>query len=251
VGPIYAGYITWRGVVPSNASPAARHRQLFEEFCFCLPESEQIAAYPISYGADARARACNFIWYRPASSRTLRRFLTDASGKHHPLGIPPPLIQMKHISAMRNHAAGLLAPQFADLISSLERPFLQPIYDLKTPVMYRGRIALIGDAAFVARPHVGAGVTKALQDAVSLVQALEGESSIGRALCSFNEERHPTGASIVAMARKLGAYMQAEQKTEQERHYATVYRNPFAVLSDHASLNFLERETFPHHHVIT
>jgi 2-polyprenyl-6-methoxyphenol hydroxylase-like FAD-dependent oxidoreductase len=241
VGPVYAGYITWRGVVPSNASPASRHRQLFEEFCFCLPEREQIAAYPIGRGPDARA--CNFVWYRPASSRTLRRFLTDASGKYHPLGIPPPLVQMRYINAMRDDAAGRLAPQFADLINSLERPFFQPIYDLETPMMYCGRIALIGDAAFVARPHVGAGVTKALQDAISLVQALEGELSIGRALCSFNKERHPTGGSIVAMARKLGAYMQAEQKTEQERLYAAIYRNPLAVLSDQASLNFLARET--------
>jgi 2-polyprenyl-6-methoxyphenol hydroxylase-like FAD-dependent oxidoreductase len=242
VQPIYAGYITWRGVVPSNASPAGRHRELFEEFCFCLPEHEQIAAYPISHGPDARGRACNFIWYRPASSQMLRRFLTDATGLYHALGMPPPLVQMNHIDEMRRVAADRLAPQFADLISSLERPFFQPIYDLETPAMHQGRIVLIGDAAFVARPHVGAGVTKALQDSVSLVRALEAEQCVEQALCSFNEARHPIGRRIVEMARKLGAYLQAEQTTEQERLNAVLYRNPLAVLSDHASLNFLARE---------
>jgi 2-polyprenyl-6-methoxyphenol hydroxylase-like FAD-dependent oxidoreductase len=34
------------------------------------------------------------------------------------------------------------------------------------------RAAILGDAAFVARPHVGMGVTKAALDAESLADAL-------------------------------------------------------------------------------
>ena len=36
-----------------------------------------------------------------------------------------------------------------------------------------GRVALVGDAAFVVRPHVGGGVVKAAQDAAALAAALD------------------------------------------------------------------------------
>ena len=42
-----------------------------------------------------------------------------------------------------------------------------------------GRIAIIGDAAFVARPHVGAGVSKASDDVSALVHALAAENDVG------------------------------------------------------------------------
>ena len=56
----------------------------------------------------------------------------------------------------------------------MDEPVLQPIYDLETPRMAFGRVAIIGDAAFVARPHVGAGVSKACDDALALIDALDG-----------------------------------------------------------------------------
>jgi 2-polyprenyl-6-methoxyphenol hydroxylase-like FAD-dependent oxidoreductase len=241
VTPLYVGYVTWRGIVPHDAEPARRHTELFDEFCFCLPEGEQIAGYPICHGDFGRERACNFVWYRPADQTTLDDFLTDETGRHHPLGIPPPLVRSVHIDAMRRDACSRLSPQFSDLIASIERPFFQAIYDLEVPAMHSGRVALIGDAAFVARPHVGAGVTKALEDAVALADGLAGAESIPDALGTFDARRHSEGRRIVAMARKLGAYMQAERRTEQEKRDAAAYRDPLAVLSDHASLRFLAR----------
>ena len=56
------------------------------------------------------------------------------------------------------------------------QPFLQPIYDLDSPRMAFGRVALLGDAAFVARPHVGMGVTKAGDDAMALAQRWRGRA---------------------------------------------------------------------------
>ena len=79
---------------------------------------------------------------------------------------------------MRAAAETVLAPQFRDLIRLAGQPILQAIYDIESPRMAFGRVAIIGDAAFVARPHVGAGVTKAAQDALILARALSGASSI-------------------------------------------------------------------------
>ena len=105
--------------------------------------------------------------------------------------------------------------------------------------MSAGRIALIGDAAFVARPHVGAGVAKAAQDAVALADALALGADVESALHAFEATRLPVGRRIVARARDLGAAMQAQHASPRERAMAERYREPAAVLADTATLEFL------------
>ncbi|MEI9803168.1 MAG: hypothetical protein WDN48_00340 [Pseudolabrys sp.] len=78
--------------------------------------------------------------------------LTDDSGKTHAISIPPPLISRAAIAEMRADAERLLAPQFRQIVKLIEEPILQPIYDLESPRMAFGRVAIVGDAAFVARP---------------------------------------------------------------------------------------------------
>ena len=100
-------------------------------------------------------------------------------------------------------------------------------------------MALIGDAAFVVRPHVGAGVAKAAQDAAALAQALATARSIEAALGAFEATRRPIGQRMVARGRDLGAAMQAQLSTEHERAMAARYREPAAVLAETATLDFL------------
>ena len=73
---------------------------------------------------------------------------------------------------MRAAAERLVAPQLRVIARLMDEPVLQPIYDLETPRMAFGRVAILGDAAFVARPHVGAGVSKACDDALALADAV-------------------------------------------------------------------------------
>jgi 2-polyprenyl-6-methoxyphenol hydroxylase-like FAD-dependent oxidoreductase len=103
-----------------------------------------------------------------------------------------------------------------------------------------GRVALIGDAAFVARPHVGAGVSKAAEDALALVRNLAGTADIAEALRRFETERLPIGHKIIARARHLGAYMQAQRRTPEEREAAERHRSPEAVIVETASVAFLD-----------
>src|SRR3954451_18018155 len=56
-------------------------------------------------------------------------------------------------------------------------------------VWSRARIALIGDAPFVARPHVGAGVYKAAGDAFALAVALGDGSDADAGLRRLEAER--------------------------------------------------------------
>jgi 2-polyprenyl-6-methoxyphenol hydroxylase-like FAD-dependent oxidoreductase len=241
LSPLYAGYVAWRALIAEAAFPPAIHRELFEYMTFCLPPGEQCLGYPIA-GPDNDLRAghrrYNVVWYRPADEATeLQHLLTDERGTTHTISIPPPLIRHDGIAAMRAAAERLLPPQFRAIVRLIEEPILQPIYDLETPRMAFGRVAIIGDAAFVARPHVAAGVAKAADDAAALAQALD-SAEVAPALERFEAARLPVGRRIIERARHLGAYLQATQ-TAEERARSQRHSIPEAVLAETAVLDFL------------
>jgi 2-polyprenyl-6-methoxyphenol hydroxylase-like FAD-dependent oxidoreductase len=120
------------------------------------------------------------------------------------------------------------------MVEKTESLFFQPIFDLESPQLAFDRIVLLGDAAFVARPHCGMGVTKAAGDAVALVKALSDGSDIVGALKTYQRQRVEFGEFIVEHARALGAYMQAQIRTPHERKMAEKYRTPEAVMQETA-----------------
>ncbi len=237
--PIYAGYVAWRGLVEEMALSAATHRALFDRFAFCLPPHEQMLGYPVA-GAhntvEPGKRRYNFVWYRPADgARDLPGLLTDGSGRLHRDGIPPNLVSRRLLDALRNDAVQLLSPQFEEVVRCAAQPFFQPIYDLESPRMAFGRVIILGDAAFVARPHCGVGVTKAAEDAACLANLLrDGTHPVVGALMKVEAERSVFGQAMVAHARHLGAYMQAQIKTQEERRMAERYRSTEAVMRETA-----------------
>lgn len=213
VQPQYAGYIAWRGLCDEAVLSRACRDAVFERFAFCLPPGEQLIGYPVA-GAGNRTqpgqRAWNFVWYRgAATAQRLAELLTDADGVHHPQGIPPNKVAWRAVAQMREDARRLLAPAFAEITEKCALPFLQPIYDLASARLHEGRVALLGDAAFVARPHVGMGVTKAMQDAMALQAAVASLGATPEALAAYQAERLPAGSEVVERGRRLGAYMQA------------------------------------------
>jgi 2-polyprenyl-6-methoxyphenol hydroxylase-like FAD-dependent oxidoreductase len=234
----YAGYVAWRGLVDeASLSPETRDA-LFDKFAFCLPPREQILGYPVAGRNNSTARGerrYNFVWYRATSEdKELPNLLTDATGKHWAGGIPPTLIRREVLADMEEAALALLAPQFGEVVTKAAQPLFQPIFDLEVPHMAFGRIALLGDAAFVARPHCGMGVTKAASDAMALVKALNTHDSVRDALADYSRERTEAGSAIVQHARHLGAYMQAQLKNDLDREMAERYRTPEAVMRETA-----------------
>ena len=239
--PLYAGYVAWRALLPESAIPPAIHREMFEQMVFCLPPGEQCLGYPVA-GPDNELREgqrrYNMVWYRPADEATeLPQLLTDDGGVTHSISIPPPRIRAEPIAAMRAAAERLLAPQFREIVRLIAEPILQPIYDLESPRLAFGRVAIVGDAAFVARPHVAAGVSKAADDAAALAEALDADDVAG-ALRRFEAARLPENKKIIERARHLGAYLQATQ-TAEERARSARHSIPEAVLAETAMLDFL------------
>jgi 2-polyprenyl-6-methoxyphenol hydroxylase-like FAD-dependent oxidoreductase len=243
VHPVYAGYVAWRGLIAENAFPPHLHEQLFMHLAFCLPRGEQMLGYPVAGpNNDLRPghRRYNLVWYRPADEQTaLKRLLTDDTGVTYDISIPPPAVSRAAIAEMREAAGRVLAPQFRECWRMAEQPFLQAIYDVQSPRLAFGRVTILGDASYVARPHCGAGVTKAADDAMVLMEALSSTPDIEEALQRYEAMRVPFGCRVVAHARHLGSYLQAQLKTAEERQAAERHFSAEAVLRETATLDFL------------
>jgi 2-polyprenyl-6-methoxyphenol hydroxylase-like FAD-dependent oxidoreductase len=237
IQPEYAGYIAWRGVCDESHLSNRTLETLFNYFGFCLPNGEQMLGYPVAGpGNDTRAgkRRYNFVWYRPASEDgELVKLLTDADGHHYPTGIPPLKVSWRHIAEMRTVARDILAPQYAEILEKTASPFLQAIYDVRSEQIVFGRIALMGDAAFVGRPHVGMGVTKAGDEAMVIARHIANLGATPAALDAYGKERLSLGQQVVARAQYLGRYMQA-QGSKGTRDSNSLRRNAGTVMAETA-----------------
>jgi 2-polyprenyl-6-methoxyphenol hydroxylase-like FAD-dependent oxidoreductase len=234
IQPEYAGYIAWRD--ESHLSNYTLDT-LFNYFGFCLPNGEQMLGYPVAgSGNDIRPgkRRYNFVWYRPAHEDSeLVKLLTDADGHYYPTGIPPLKVSWKHIADMRKVAHTILAPQYAEILEKTASPFLQAIYDVRSEQIVFGRIALMGDAAFVGRPHVGMGVTKAGDEAIVIARHIAKLGATPAALDAYSKERLALGQQVVARAQYLGRYMQA-QGSKGARDGNSLRRNADTVMAETA-----------------
>lgn len=243
LGPSYAGYVAWRALVDEADISPATHRDIYLCMAFGLPPGEQLLGYPVAGANDDLRpghRRYNWVWYRPAEEHTkLRDLLTDTGGETHVGSIPPPRIRPAVIAEMRADARRLLAPQFQEVVMLAPQPFLQTIYDFETPQMAFGRVAIVGDAAFVARPHVAAGVAKAAEDTMALADCLTRTDDVAAGLRAFEHARIGTGRRIVQRGRALGAYIQPERRTDEERENARRHAGPERVMREIATLDFL------------
>jgi 2-polyprenyl-6-methoxyphenol hydroxylase-like FAD-dependent oxidoreductase len=218
VKPAYAGYIAWRALVPERDVAPATRAVLEREYLFSVPEGELALCYVVpARDGDTRVghRDCNLVWYRPADEAALADLCTDAQGHQHGGSIPPPLIRPEVVADLQQFAKAELPPALVDVVESTEQPFFQAIHDLASPRMVFDRVAVLGDAAFVARPHVGAGVTKAALDAVCLVDAITAAGGdLDAALSRYDRERCRFGDWIVGRGRDLGASIGVRARTE-------------------------------------
>jgi len=214
---IYAGYVGWRGLLPETALPPQAAADLLDRFAFHQLSGSHVLGFLVA-GPHAEttvgSRRYNWVWYRPAAGEIARaEVFTDSAGRVHPYSLPPGSVPQAARAVMIGDAARLLPPSLAAAVAATEQPFVQGVFDYETPLMANGRLVLIGDAAFVARPHTAMGVAKAAGDAMALAAHLS-RKPIVEALRAFHEERLPVGASIVAYGRRLGEMLTAKASTE-------------------------------------
>lgn len=218
--PAYAGYVAWRALLLREALGAESRARLGEVFAMAQAPGEQIVGYPV-LGEDDRVYI-NTVWYRDTPPARLAELLTDANGRHHPEGIPPGLIRPQWVQQARVDAGRVLHACWGELVGKSPELMVQIIVDSTVERMVRGRVALLGDAAFVARPHVGQGVTKAGGDALALVQALADPSlPVTEALERYSARRVPIGRFAVEKGRNMGAAVLHDpgERADWARHF--------------------------------
>jgi 2-polyprenyl-6-methoxyphenol hydroxylase-like FAD-dependent oxidoreductase len=216
IQPRYCGYVGWRGLIQEDGA------RLYDRYAFSIPDGGSVVSYPVP-GREGEVvpgqRAINFLWYHAASESEVRDMSTDESGHCHGMAIPPPLIRKDVVASLYREGSEQLPPQHVDLLQAEAQPFFQAIYDLECDKLVFGRTLLLGDAAFVARPHVGAGVTKAALDAQCLADVLSTHGDdVASALASYERDRLTIGKRMVARARRLGAFI--------EFHKSATYNKP-------------------------
>ncbi|WP_324033772.1 FAD-dependent monooxygenase [Psychrobacter sp. TAE2020] len=207
--PQYAGYVAYRGLVDeANLQPAAA-KIFTERFVFYDLPNSHILAYVIpgeNESLVAGKRRFNWVWYVNYDELTeLPALLTDKNGQLHTHSIPPAMMAPAVERTMRDYANLVLVDPFKTLIAATKEPFVQSILDLTVPRMAFDNIALIGDAAFIPRPHTAASTAKAAANALALVAALDnGADDINKALQAWQVDQLAAGNHLCKHGRRLG-----------------------------------------------
>ena len=244
IQPTYADYVVWRGLADEGLIPKEAHAAIFDKFAFFLPPHNKNIGYPIA-GPDNDLRPghrrWNWVWYRAVPRPELEDMLTDEDGVHHAISIPPPKVRADLIAKLKEDAKHFLPPPMRDILSCVSKPFFTPIYDLLVDRMVYGRVVLIGDAAAVARPHVGMGIAKAGTDAEVLADSVANHPDLLEGLARFERERLPIAGKAVAQGRSLGEYMLEHAPPEagtDDAHWREFHSIP-GILKHTASSAFL------------
>ncbi len=208
VAPEYAGYVGWRGTVPEADLSEATYAALHDAITYQVLPRSHILVYPIP-GPDGAVepgrRLMNMVWYRNVPAEELSELLTDRHGVRREVSLPPGHVRGEQIDELRDFAARHLAPPIAEMVTSVPEPFVQAVFDIEVPRMASGRVCLLGDAAFAARPHAAAGTAKAAEDGWVLAEELlRAEGDIEIALSRWERRQLALGRSLLARTRAIG-----------------------------------------------
>ncbi len=210
----YSGYVAWRGMVPESELPPKVADRLTDAITYYVYANSHILVYPIpglDGSVDDGDRLINFVWYRNyLEGDDLDDLLTDRSGARRDLSVPPGTVADHHVAEMRATAAARLPDIVKLLVAAAAEPFLQVVYDIEVDQMAFGRVCLLGDAAFAARPHAAAGSAKAADDGWALAAALRKADSVPDAMAAWEPDRLALGRSLLARTRDIGRRSQVD-----------------------------------------
>ncbi|MCJ1353364.1 MAG: hypothetical protein MMC33_003350 [Icmadophila ericetorum] len=181
----YAGYVAFRGTVRESEVSQSATEAFVEKFAFYHSQGVQILAYTIP-GANGSLeigkRLINWVWYcnYAEDSTQFSELMTDSDGNRHHLTLPPRKMRAEVWNQQRDVAKKILPPQFAEIVSLTQHPFVQAITDVVSPsnVFHEGKVLLMGDALAGFRPHTAASTNQAALDAMLLGKMMDGEMSV-------------------------------------------------------------------------
>jgi 2,6-dihydroxypyridine 3-monooxygenase len=232
VEPRYSGYVAWRGMVPEREVAPHIVKQLGDAITYVVSANSHILVYPIP-GLDGSVasgeRLINYVWYRNyLAGPDLEDLLTGIDGVTRDVSVPPGLVRAVHVDEMKAGSRARYPEVIAAIVNATKEPFLQVVLDVEVERMAFGRVCLLGDAAWVARPHSAAGTAKAADDAWALADALSvlpDESirthiDVAGALQQWEQRQLGVGRQLLDRTRRIGAQSQFDGtwKPEDPEH---------------------------------
>ncbi|WP_289058391.1 FAD-dependent monooxygenase [uncultured Flavobacterium sp.] len=207
IAPAYAGYVAYRGLVPESKMTDEDVAFFENKFSIYPYRNSHVLCYmvPGTKGElDKGERLYNWVWYLNKSDQELGEILIDKDGKKRLYAVPPTFLSSKAISDLHQLADNELPKILRDRVHQTENPFVQVIVDMAVPRMYSGRIAILGDAAFVVRPHTASGTAKAYRDAIALANCLHFHNGdIDKALPHWNDQQVREASNLVQYGKQL------------------------------------------------
>ena len=111
-------------------------------------------------------------------------------------------------AAILAHMSPRLDPTFRAVTSNTEELRCDELVDRDPlPRWGEGVVTLLGDAAHPLLPHTGQGAAQAIVDAVALGQVLRVGANVAGALQTYERERRPKTAALVAQGRRTARVM--------------------------------------------
>jgi len=213
IAPEYAGYVAWRGVVSEHTLSAKLRETFLGKFTFFQMPRGHILCYAIpgeDGGVTEGRRRLNWVWYwNYREADDLIALLTDRTGRKRRTSIQPGMVSPEHWQKQMEIALTMLPPQFQELLKATKEPFAQPIRDLAVPQMVFGRTVLVGDSAFVVRPHPAAAAAKAAADGMMLGQVLrDGNNNLPENLRRFEAPQMEMGRNLRDYGIRVGNHSQ-------------------------------------------
>ena len=225
--PNYSGYVAYRGLVDELDLDRETAELLTERFVFQQIPNSHILQYVIPGENESLIpgeRRFNWVWYVNYDEATeLPKILTDKNGKQHTYSVPPGAIAPEVEQQMRDYGVKVLASPMQKLIAATKEPFIQSVLDLTVPQMAFDRIVLVGDAAFVPRPHTASGVSKGAVNAIALADALvPNNHNVTEALKAWQTNQLKFGMYLKDMGEALGNRSQFTYGKQRVENLASV-----------------------------
>ncbi|RFU85342.1 FAD-binding protein [Streptomyces triticagri] len=172
-GTVYAGFTTWRCVVPSGGREFAPHETWGRGLLW--------GTHPLKDGRSYAYAAATVPPGGRAPDSELAELRRLFGSWHDP--IPAILDAATAEQILRNDV----------------RYVQQPL-----PAFHRGRVALLGDAAHAMPPSLGQGGNQAIEDAIVLAHHMPGDADPGPALAAYTADRLPRTMDVVRRSARTG-----------------------------------------------
>jgi 2-polyprenyl-6-methoxyphenol hydroxylase-like FAD-dependent oxidoreductase len=202
--PVYAGYVAWRGLIEESELPSGLLKFFENKFTFFQGMRTQILSYMIPGAHDIKSRRLNWVWYVNVKQEELKSLFTDKTGRQREFFMPPGKVRNEYVDNLKSVEKAKLPSQFKELVDLTIEPFVQPITDLSVSQMVFDRVLLLGDSAFVPRPHTAASASKASINAMQLADVLANEDDLTLALKKWETSQLIVGKHLESLGKRLG-----------------------------------------------